>query len=190
MRFPSGWKKQNTRSSVMASEPNGAAQMQLTLVDPNGASPSADVDGLVRAGKVASIDGRSTTVGGFDSWVGRLRVVGSNNVERVLASAFVSRSDRQMFEILGASAASGDANEDAIFSSIRTFRVLDDPAKLSVTPNRVHLVRVSQGGTFNEVIARVGSAITPEETSILNNVEGDEEVRAGETIKTVERGRR
>jgi hypothetical protein len=52
-------------------------------------------------------------------------------------------------------------------------------------------VKVAANGTFESVIGRFGrQAADTAATSILNNVEPGEEVRAGQLLKIVEPGRR
>ncbi len=75
-------------------------------------------------------------------------------------------------------------------ASMRTFRPLTDRARLAAAPDRVRVVRVEKGGSFESVIAGFGpQGVDSLEASILNNVELGEEVRAGELLKIVEPGR-
>jgi predicted Zn-dependent protease len=145
----------------------------------------------VSKGQVLGAQGNSEAIGGFPSWVGRLRVTGSDGAEHVLDAAFLRKSDTQMFEVLGSTAQAGDANEGRIYSSARSFRALTDPARLAVTPDRVHVVTVSNPGTFEEVVGRLGTlAISAEDASILNNRDPAETVRKGEVLKVVQPGKR
>jgi predicted Zn-dependent protease len=194
MRFeitmPSGWKTANSRQAVLAGEPNNQAQMQLTLADAGALSPSAYVADLQSKGKVLDTRGSSESIGGFSAWIGTLLIQGSDGSRRQLFAAFIRRSSDQMFQILGVTAAPGDDNESRIAASARSLRGLSDPARLNVSPNRVDVVEVTQPGAFQQVAARQGNlAIDLDEVAILNNVELDEEIRRGELIKLVVKGR-
>lgn len=194
MRFeitlPSGWKTANTRQAVLAGEPNNQAQMQLTLADAGALSPSAYVSQLQSSGKLLDARGSSETIGGFSAWVGVILVQGSDGSRRQLFATFIRRSPEQMFQILGVTAQPGDDNESRIAASARTLRPLSDPSRLNVSPARVDIVEVNQAGTFRQVAGRQGNlAIDLDELAILNNVEVEEELRRGELVKLVLKGR-
>lgn len=193
MSFPSGWQHQDTKSAVLAVEPSQAAAMQLTLADAAGLSPSAYVAQLISKGSVQSQQGRTESIGGFPAWIGRIVVVGQDQsgaqVSSTLDAAFIRKGD-QMFQILGQSKQPGDANEDLIFGSMRSFRELADPARLNVSPDRVHVATVQTGGTFSAVVQRLGStAADVEDDAILNNMQANDNVPAGALIKYITRGR-
>jgi predicted Zn-dependent protease len=189
MQFPSGWQVQNTHAAVMA----GLSQkgvMQLTVANTGGQGPSAYIQALQKGGKITRAEGRSEQINGFDAWVGRIYTPAENGGEQSLIAALIQKGTN-VFQILGQTAAPGDANESAILQSVRTFRPLADPARKNPTPDRLEVVTVSQPGTFAEVYGRAGtSAITPEEASVLNNRDLDDNVLKGEQIKVVRPGKR
>jgi len=191
MRFPEGWKTQNSHSAVMAAEPSNRATMQLTLIDAGTFSPAGYVRELERSGKISGSRGGEERIGGDPAWVGVVAVTGSDNTQRTLAAAFIRRSDAQMFEVLGATAASGDENEDRILTAARSFRRLTDPARLSARPDRVHVVTAKQQESFDEMMSRLGIRGDEAETlAIVNNLQHDENILRGQQIKIVEHGMR
>jgi predicted Zn-dependent protease len=186
MKFPDGWKTQNGRDAVQAAEPQNQASMQLALADAGELSPAGFVAQLQSAGKIMSADGRSENVGGFSSWIGDLQVQ-SQSGTAVLAAAFIRKSDKLMFQVLGQSAAPGDANEARVLASARSFRGLTDPSRINVKPDRVRVVAAPKSGTFQEVVAGFGPlAVSPEDASILNNLQLDEDVMKGQSLKIVQ----
>jgi predicted Zn-dependent protease len=95
-----------------------------------------------------------------------------------------------MFQILGKSTTAGDADEQQILQSIRSFRALNDPARQNPTPDRVHLATVTGPSTFEAAV----KAIEPdtqdvEVVAILNNELADQDVRTGERIKVIRPGK-
>jgi predicted Zn-dependent protease len=189
MSFPSGWKTQDTRSAVLAAEPNQRASMQLTLAQAGDRSPAGFVDELLRTGKIADANGRSETIGGYPAWVGRLAVTDQNNAQVTLAAAFIRKTGDQMFQILGRSATPGDAYEERVIQSARSLRALTDPARIRVQPDRLKLITVANNGSFESVVRAAGSqGLNVEDTAILNNAEVDEEVRRGQSLKVVTKG--
>ena len=190
MVFPSGWKTQNGHEAVAAVEPDQRAGMQLTLAEAGEQSPSEYVASLERGGKVATARGEPETIGGFPAWAGRLLVDLQGGGQGTFAGAFVRKADR-MFEIVGRSTQPGDVLEGAILASARSFRGLADARRLAATPDRVHVVTLSESGTFGEVVPRLGpQALSLEDTEILNNAEGDEPVSAGQVLKIVRPGKK
>jgi predicted Zn-dependent protease len=100
MTFPSGWKRENTRSAVTAS-PGEQAVMQLTLADADDLAPGDYVAKLAGSGKIAGSSGGLERLAGLAAWVGRVAVAGDAGTEQVLAAAFIRRAPGRMFRILG-----------------------------------------------------------------------------------------
>jgi predicted Zn-dependent protease len=149
------------------------------------------VRALASGGQIADARGSTETIGSWPAWVGNVVVNRSDGTRAVLAAAFVQRRSDQMFEIVGSSAQQGDALESQIFVSARSLRPLNDPARLAAKPDRVHVVRVTRSGPFEQVTQGLGpQAIDAEESSILNNVQRDENVLTGQLIKIVVPGKR
>jgi predicted Zn-dependent protease len=180
LAFPAGWKTQDTRASVAAQEPNERGVMQLKLAADASLSPAAYVQKLQTDGKIAGAQGRAETIGGWPAWVGTIAVPQQDGTSVPL-----------MFEFLGRSAAVGDAEDSAIRAAIRSLRPLTDSGRLAATPDRLALVRASRTGTFAEVFPTLGAtALDVENTAVLNNLDLEETVRSGQTIKVVRPGRR
>ena len=191
MSVPEGWKTQDSKSAVVAANSDQSAMMQMTVTAGNGLAPSAYVASLERAGRIVGSQGASETIGGYSAWAGRLRVQDQNGAQGTLLAVFIRTTPEAMFQILGKSPAPGDAAEDQILSSARSFRALSDPGRLAVEPDRLKVIRASRSGDFLSLIQSQGSqAVGIEETAILNNAFPDTPVNAGELIKIVVPGRR
>lgn len=186
--FPAGWGHQDTHASVAAGEPNGAAVMQLTVAaDAGSLSPESYVAQLQKNGSITSSNGARETIGGFSAWVGHLTVTPEGQSPTTLDAAFI-RKDSFLFQLLGESKQAGDAHEGRIFSSIRSFRNLTDPARINVTPDRVQVVTVNAAGAFDAVIRSFGAQPADIETdAIMNSVQTTDRVTAGTLVKIVER---
>jgi len=190
--FPSGWKVQDQRAAVVAVEPGQRAGMQLSLAPAGAGSPAEYVAELRRSGKITDARGGGETIGGYPAWAGRVTVSGQDGQPIILAAVFIRKSTEQMFEILGRSTAPGDADEERILSSARSFRELTDPARLAVSPERVHVAPPPEGaGTFEAAVSRLGpQALDLEETAILNNRYPGDRVEQGQLLKIVEPGKK
>jgi predicted Zn-dependent protease len=190
MGFPAGWTQQDSRSSVVAGEPNQHAAMQLTLAPATSGSPGGYVDELQRTGKISGAAGRSETIGGYPAWVGHVTVPGQNGASTTLVAGFVRQTSERMFQLLGKSTALGDADEQAILQSLRSFRGLNDPARLHPTPDRIDVAVVPTSTTFEAAVQSLEPKTRDvEEVAILNNAFVDQPARKGERIKLVRPGR-
>jgi predicted Zn-dependent protease len=187
--FPAGWEHQDTHASVTAGAPGGRAALQLTLADAGTLSPAGYARDLVRRGSVVDAAGAGESLDGIEAWVGRLEVRGADGGSATLAAAFLRVAPDRMIQIVGRSTEPGDADEARIVASVRSFRRLTDRARLAATPDRVRLVKAAAAGRFSDLLPGLGrQALDATATSILNNLEPDEEVRPGELIKIVEPG--
>jgi predicted Zn-dependent protease len=186
--FPAGWKGQDSRSAVMSAEGSQRGLVQLTLAQGGGASPAAFASSLLSSGQALAVQGRGERIGGYEAWVGRLTVNAQSGPTR-LDAAFIRVSSETMYQFLGESAVPGDAIDEAIFRCMRSFRPIEDRARLNPTPERVHLAQAPAAGTLQAQIDHLGPiGIKADEIAVVNNLELDEPVMAGKTLKLVRPG--
>jgi predicted Zn-dependent protease len=185
--YPAGWKRQNTHAAVIAATEDQQAALQLTMAsEAADLSPADYVAKLAGSRKIAGAQGTPGTIGGFAAWTGRVAVAGEGGTERVLAAAFIRRGPGRMFQILGVSAQPGDARFEQVLTSARSFRALEDPARLKPTPARLKLVKAARSGSFATVVEGFGTqALDAEATSLINNRLAGDVLSAGEPVKIV-----
>ncbi len=187
--FPPAWKQQDSRAAVAAVEPSQQALVQLSIAQVGGAGPSEYVHSLVAAGKATQADGMGESIGGFESWIGRVTATGSSGPV-VMDAAFIRVSRTTTYQVLGRSSVPGDADEGRIFASMRSFRSIADASRHSASPALVHLAPAPVAGSLRELIPRLGAlGISGDELSIVNNLELDEPLQAGKTLKIVTAGK-
>jgi predicted Zn-dependent protease len=187
--FPAGWTYQDSRTAVAAAAPNNGGAMQLSLAAAGALDPSGYVDQLLRTARITEAHGGRERIGGYDAWIGRVTVAAQGAAPTILVAAFVRKTPDQMFQVLGRGAVAGDAAEGAVLVSARSFRSLSDPARANPTPDRVHVMPSPAVGVFQTVLERLGpSALTPTETSVINNLQLDEDVQVGQLLKVVRPG--
>ncbi len=186
--FPSGWQTQDQKSAVVAAAPNQAGQMQMTLAQAGTLSPEGFVAALRQKGAVSEAAGRNESIGGWPAWVGHLAVPDGQGGVQSMFAAFVRQSPDRMLQIVGLGKTT--AEDDAIARAARSLRPVTDPARLNVTPDRVRVVAATANGTLSETLPKLGAqALGAEETAVLNNLQLDETVRTGESLKLVRAGR-
>jgi predicted Zn-dependent protease len=164
----------------------------MTLAPNAGAlSPGDYVAGLIRDGRVASVSGNAEIVGGWPAWLGRIALpAAAGAAPVVLDAAWIRQSPDRLLQVLGASALAGDADEAAIFATMRSFRPLQDAKRAAPVPQRLRLQPAPAAGTLRALFPRLGAnALSLEETSILNGVDTTATLSAGRWVKSVEPGR-
>ena len=191
MSFPAGWQHRDSRTAVVAQEPGQQAVMQLSLADASRLTPAAYVQQLSGRGAFTDASGQAETIGGFAAWVGSVSLPQQGAAAVPAAAAYIRRADSLMFQVLGRSQQPGDANDTKIRASLRSFRALTDPARLSPWPDRVKVEKVTATATLEATLRRLGAAEAQfQADALLNNLEADETVMAGTLLKVVVPGRR
>jgi len=188
LSFPAGWSHQDSHASVAAGEPNRAAVVQLSVAQGAGTlAPAEFVAQLATQGSIASSNGARESIGGYPAWVGHVTVSPQGQSPATLDAAFI-RKGAELFQFLGQSQHPGDVNDERIFSTMRSFRGLNDPSRINVTPDVVRVRTVDATGSFDAVARRLGAAQVDLETdAIMNNVQTTELVTAGRVVKLVAR---
>ena len=179
MDFPSGWKHQNTRQTVMAGS-GQTSVMQLTLVGTNNLSPSQYVSQLQSSGKITGAEGQNETIGGWPAWVGRVGVQDEQGRTGTLAFAMISRAQGSAFQILG------QGDEGSVIASARSMRRLTDANRLAAAPARIKIVAAPRTADFDAVVSGLGAqGASLAQLAILNGVDQNEQVTKGQLLKTV-----
>jgi len=183
MDFPSGWKKQNSKSAILAQTGETAA-MQVTIVNAGSLSPAQYVQKLRSDGQIAGANGSTTTIHGYPAWEGRVTIQDqAGNQGSLILIAL--RKDTRMFQILG-QAASGSSGESAIVASARSFGPLTDTSRLNPTPARIRVVPAPRNGTLGQVVAAIGTpGADLDEIAILNGMDESTTIAQGRLIKTI-----
>jgi predicted Zn-dependent protease len=164
--------------------------MQLSGANAGDFSPSDFVLELERRQRIVDSQGGRETLDGYEAWVGRVAVPREGGAA-VIAAAFVRHSPQLMLQVIGQTASQGDANESAIFASIRSFQKLTDAGRLGAQPDRVRVLESPKAGPFGDVIGTLGpQALDAEGTAILNNAQLEGALARGQLLKIVEPGKR
>ncbi len=180
--FPEGWAKSNQRSAVLAGSPDKDARIQVTLSDASDPSAAqtkffsddaivggevwrSEFNGLAGASRAFTIRGEQSTIDGV--------------------AAFVANGGR-VFQLAGF--ALGDKwaeRKPAVLESLASFRRVDDPKHLDVSPERVALVTLDRAMTVEEAAKRYGAAVPAATLALLNQVDAGARLDSGRLLKIV-----
>jgi predicted Zn-dependent protease len=186
MDFPSGWQTANSRQAVQALSPGEDAVLALTVGEGTEAGAALRAflaqDGIQGAGlSEASVNGLPAAAADF-----RVLTEDQTLDGRVL---FLEHAGT-LFRILAYGvSASWPSNRSAARSALESFRPLTDPTYLNVQPARIDVVRVSRATSLDGFLAQEGAQDQGEEVRLLNRLEGNPSLRAGDLLKIPKGGR-
>ncbi|MGE3176640.1 MAG: M48 family metalloprotease [Vicinamibacterales bacterium] len=180
--IPYDWQAQNGASAVIAAAPQGAAALQLTLVEDGGevAMRRFAAQPGVRIGRVSTmrIHGIPATTAPFQVAAGGSRVRG--------LIAYLSHRDRTFELAAYATAASWAEYRERLESVIRSFSPVTDPGVLAAAPHRLEIVRLDRDTTLEQFDETYESVIPLGELAIINHVpNGASRLAAGALVKRV-----
>jgi predicted Zn-dependent protease len=186
MDFPSGWQTANSRQAVQALSPQEDAILALTVGEGTGAGAALRSflaqEGIQGAGlSEASVNGLPAAAADF-------RALTEDQVldGRIL---FLEHAGT-LFRILAYGVSSSWAgNRNAARNALESFRPLTDPVYLNVQPARISVVRVRTAMSLDGFLAQEGAQDQGEDVRILNRLEGNPALRAGDVLKIPKGGR-
>jgi predicted Zn-dependent protease len=181
--FPNGWATQNAPSQVLGISPD---QDAMAALKPAGSDPPSRAlqtflgqQGVTGGSpSIQPINGNPAALSRFDAqtddgtalrgYVGYLSFGGAT------------------YQLLVYTRAAAFPTYDAAFRDfLGSFRRLTDPAVLNVKPNRVQVATVSSAMTLTQFNGRTPSVVPVEELALMNGMEANTMLKAGQKVKTV-----
>jgi predicted Zn-dependent protease len=187
---PQGWKVENTKSSVVITDPKGGAALQLAMASPEeGQTPEAVARNIGNQEGIQMLEGTATQLNGNPSFLGRYRAQTDSGILSVTA-AFISYGGH-IYQYVGLTPEASYANYARAFNaSLQSFRQLTDGRILAVQPDRIRLYRARGGESLRSLAgSSAQSRITLEELARINRIDPDQKLAAGATVKLVTLGR-
>lgn len=184
LRFPEGWRTQNTPQAVMAVSPRQDAMIQLTLAGASAEQAAQRFFG--QQGLQSSRVGRET-VNGIPAVTGYFQAQTQQGVLTGFA-AFLEYGG-SAYQILTYTPAQQFSGYDRLFRQVvGSFAQVTDPQVLNVRPARVDVVRTDRAMTLAEFNRRFPSTIPLAELALINQVESESATfPAGSLVKRVMR---
>lgn len=182
MTFPSGWKASNEKQAVGAVSPNQDALVVVQLASAPSAQQAAR-QFLSQEGVQAG-DAWRRQIGGFPAVSYTFQAQGDQAVLQGVG-AWIEYGDR-VFQVLGyTSQQRWPGYEQAITQSMASFARETDPAVLNVQPRRLNVVEVTHPATLDALVREYPSTVSPQVLGLINNLQGNAMVAAGDSYKRV-----
>ncbi len=191
MDIPQSWKVENTKSSVVFSEPEGGAVIQLTMIPPEGGKSPADVaQAVAQQEGIQFLSGGSDRINGNQAYVGRYRVQSESGAIGV-AAAFISYEGK-IYQTAGMAPESAFSQyAQNVNSVLRSFRTLTDQRLLAAQPDKMKVYRARGGETLRSLAKSTDPArVSIEDLARVNRKDPDQKLAAGTWIKLVQLGKR
>lgn len=181
--IPSGWKVNNSASTVFVIQPDQAAFVQLTLKELATAEQAADEFVKNSGGTVASRV--TTSVSGHSAVVMESTHKTKDGELRVLS--YFIRKEPYVYSFHGITKSSDFTKYKGAFTNTMTgFREATDSAVLAKQPLRLQIERAPQSGTVRSALKALGvSDARIEELALINGRAPDDRVDNGEWLKIV-----
>jgi predicted Zn-dependent protease len=180
--FPAEWKTMNQKQAVVAVSPKQDAMVVIAFSGKKSAGEAAkeflSQEGLtvLRTG-TASIHGLRTSSGGFTAQTEQGVVQG--------AVSFVEY-DGRVYQLLGyAKQAGWGSYEQGVMRAIGSFDRLTDAGMLSVQPQRLTIVTIAKAMSLTEFNRQYPSGVSLQGLALINQVEQNGQLRAGQQVKRV-----
>jgi predicted Zn-dependent protease len=176
--FPDGWRIINQRQAVAALPDSKDAVVLLTLAEEGSAS-----DAATEFFSQSGIERGSSWKPGFHEF----RTVATTDQAQTIHGVvgFVEHADN-VFRLLGYTTSDRwPTLQGALRSSVSSFRNLTDRRYLDVQPKRIEIVELDTAMTLAAFNERHPSTVDVETLAILNGVEVDTQLVAGNAVKRV-----
>jgi predicted Zn-dependent protease len=188
LTFPQGWEIANTQSQVVSKAPEQEHYVLLQLV-PNAQGSLEQVarSTMGNAG-FRQLNGQRADINGLDAYVGTYQgtMQGLGNVGMVAAHIL---HDRRVYLLAGlAPANSFERAQQDLTRTLRSFRSLSATEAEQIRPNRIDLLTIRGGDTWQGIAERTGNLIKPSTLAIMNDYDPNTPPRVGDRIKVVVEG--
>ena len=191
MVFPEGWEVLNTPQAVIAQQGGTDVYMLLQLAERQpGESLARLAERSMEGSGYRVVSGGETEINGLAAYSASYsRQV--DDVGEVVARVAYIENGESTYAFGGVGPAEPFTRvEDAINTSIRSFRELSRGEAETIRPNEVALYSAESGDTWQAISQRAGQDIVQARTlAIMNGYPVNEQPRAGDLLKIVVEGR-
>ena len=184
--FPQGWRIENTKSAVLALDPQQAAQIQLSVaMVPPGTTAREYARLLAQRGMVPQ-RGDDVTINGNRAFLAAYTIPVEGGALAALAAFIEYRN--QIFEVVGITTDFRRYGE-ALEQALRSFERVTEQRILRAQPDRLKLYTAREGDTLTAIAQRENNPrVDADQLAILNRMAMSQPITPGRVVKIVERG--
>jgi predicted Zn-dependent protease len=183
VEFPAGWRVDNQRTQVIATDPDGVAQVTLSVAAEKSASDAAKA--FLGQDGVQAISSRKSRIHGLPA----VRTDFSVATDRAISgrAAFVEL-DQRVFKLIGLVYSDrAGAVRGGFDTFLESFARLRDRARLGVQAQRVRIVELDRAMSLEKFQRKYPSDVDPRVLSLINDAYDPEvEMPAGTLLKRIE----
>jgi predicted Zn-dependent protease len=180
LSFPDGWQTANSKQAVQAASQEGDAIMALTLAE--GSTPAEALATFLSQEGMETGPATSSAINGVPAASADFRVTTEEGVLQGQVSFL--QYGGGVLRLLGFGPAEAWPNRRfAVSTSVGSFRVLRDRAKLDVQPARIRVVTVPRATDLATFLAGQGAEEHADAVRLLNRLEGNATLPAGRVVK-------
>lgn len=189
--IPNNWKYVNSPAQFQMASPDQKALMILTLAQEKSLSEAAQA--FIQQNKLQPVSQQNTTINGLSAIVQvadqipqQQQQQGQQAQSVRIATTFIEYNG-MIYKIHGVSESKDFRTYENTFAgTMRNFKVLTDPAKINVKPERIRIQTTYSDATLSEILKGYG---TPDsrlkELAVLNGMDLAQRIARGTMIKTV-----
>jgi len=184
VRFPNGWRLQNSGMAVGASAPRGGAVVFLTADSPQGPPRTAAQAFLNQNRELRVQESNPTRIFGQDAWEVKAIVSGGGGRNDVFLTFLPHRGSTWRFTGITASALVARF-EPKITRTIKSFRPLNPDQLATIHGTKLRIVKAEPGEDINAFSKRTGNGWGRPETAIANGLKRETVFEGGELVKII-----
>jgi predicted Zn-dependent protease len=181
VRFPEGWKTQNSRSAVVGGSPERDAIVAAELQG-RGDDPKAAAAAFLRAQQIQAQAGEAFRAGNLEGY--RVLALPNTRQGRIALNAAWIAHNGLIYRFTGMTPPDRYRARAAEVESVaRSFRPLTPAERASIQEQRLAVARASGGETIPALVSRTGSAWHAEQVAVANGLSVGTRLEQGQPIK-------
>jgi predicted Zn-dependent protease len=181
--FPTGWKTQNSASSVVGVSAQGDAQIALELADD--ITPQQALSKFLGQRGITAGNTSQAPINGLSAAVGQFAALLQDSTSVAGYVAYI-QLDGTTYQLLALTPRQQLQAYDAAFrATIGSFARLTDPKALAVKPMRVRVIATPRAMTLTAFNAQFPSVIPMEQLALINAIDASTTIPAGTLVKRV-----
>ena len=188
MRFPEGWRLQNSNRAVGAMSPRRDAIVYLTADLPQGEleKVAGDFVQSETQGRARIKDSRPVKIGTLDAWRIEFEASGGQGTVFAMSTFFVYRD--ATWRITGMSpGVAARKHRGRFLATTRSFRPINREAAARIGATRLHVVEARGGESLAALGKRTGNDWSPLRTAVFNGLDANHSFSGGERVKIAHR---